>query len=109
VICLGVLIRGATSHYDLVAQQTASGIARVFPATGVPCIFGVVTAENLEQAAERCGSKMGNRGWDAAHAAVEMVNLGEAFDGWAAEETMLVEEEIPGAGTTDEPAPVERR
>jgi len=82
VICLGVLIRGATSHYDLVASEAAAGIGRVFPATGVPAVFGIVTAENLEQAAERCGSKAGNRGRDAALAAVEMANLGASLGGW---------------------------
>ena len=82
IITLGVLIRGATAHFDLVAGEAASGIAAVFRETGVPAVFGIVTAETLEQARERCGSKMGNRGWDAAQAAVEMANLGEAFDGW---------------------------
>jgi 6,7-dimethyl-8-ribityllumazine synthase len=82
VITLGVLIRGATAHFDLVAAEAASGIAAVFRETGVPTVFGIVAAENLGQASERCGTKMGNRGWDAAQAAVEMVNLGEAFGGW---------------------------
>ena len=80
VICLGVLMRGATTHFDLVAAQAAAGIASIQPDTGVPAIFGVVTAENLEQAQERCGTKMGNRGWEAAQAAVEMINLCQAFD-----------------------------
>ena len=91
VICLGVLIRGATAHFDLVAQQTAAGIAGVFTDLGLPCIFGVVTAENLEQAEERCGTKHGNRGWDAAQAAVEMANLGEAFDGWPGVQDVAIE------------------
>ncbi len=82
VIALGVLIRGSTPHFDLVAGETVRGLAAVGRDTGVPTVFGVVTADTLEQAAERCGSKMGNRGWDAAQAAVEMVNLGEAFGGW---------------------------
>ncbi len=89
VIALGVLIRGSTPHFDLVAGETIRGLSAVGRDTGVPTMFGVVTADTLEQAAERCGSKMGNRGWDAASAAVEMVNLGEAFGGWgspAAEE-----------------------
>ena len=76
VIGLGVLIRGATPHFDLVAGEVVRGLARVGQDTGVPTAFGVVTAETMEQAAERCGGKMGNRGWDAAQAAVEMVNLG---------------------------------
>lgn len=79
VICLGVLIRGATAHFDLVAGEAARGIAAAGRDTGVPCIFGIVTADTLDQAAERCGTKMGNRGWEAAQNAVEMANLGEAF------------------------------
>jgi 6,7-dimethyl-8-ribityllumazine synthase len=82
VIALGVLIRGSTPHFDLVAGETVRGLGAVGRDTGIPTVFGVVTADTLEQAAERCGSKMGNRGWDAAQAAVEMVNLGEAFGGW---------------------------
>ncbi|NNF07284.1 MAG: 6,7-dimethyl-8-ribityllumazine synthase [Candidatus Eisenbacteria bacterium] len=79
IITLGVLIRGATAHFDLVANQATAGIARVHELTGVPIVFGIVTAENLEQAQERCGTKMGNRGWEAAQSAVELVNLGQAF------------------------------
>jgi 6,7-dimethyl-8-ribityllumazine synthase len=75
VICLGVVIRGETSHYDLVAGEAARGVAAVHPATGVPASFGVVTAENLAQALERAGGKAGNKGADAALAAVEMVSL----------------------------------
>ena len=82
VIALGVLIRGATPHFDMIAGETTKGISTIGRETGVPTIFGIVTADTLEQAAERCGSKMGNRGWDAAQAAVEMANLGEAFGGW---------------------------
>jgi len=76
VIGLGALIRGSTPHFELVAGEAARGLARAAQDTGIPVIFGVVTAETMEQAAERCGGKMGNRGWDAAQAAVEMVNLG---------------------------------
>jgi 6,7-dimethyl-8-ribityllumazine synthase len=79
VIALGVLIRGATAHFDLVASAAASGIETVSRETGLPVIFGVVTADTLDQARERSGSKHGNRGWDAAQAAVEMANLAEAF------------------------------
>ena len=75
VICLGAIIRGATSHYDHVAAQTASGIAQVGLETGVPTIFGVITTESIEQAIERAGTKAGNKGNDAAVAAIEMVNL----------------------------------
>ncbi len=86
VIALGVLIRGGTAHFDLVAGEAVRGLGQAGRDTGVPVAFGIVTADTLEQAAERCGSKMGNRGWDAAQSAVEMANLGEAFDGWSAGE-----------------------
>ncbi len=75
VICLGAIIRGATSHYDHVAGQTAAGISQVGLETGVPTIFGVITTESIEQAIERAGTKAGNKGNDAATAAIEMVNL----------------------------------
>ena len=79
VVCLGVVIRGATSHYDLVAAEAARGVAAVHGATGVPASFGVVTAETLEQALDRAGGKSGNKGADAALAAVEMVSLVRAL------------------------------
>jgi 6,7-dimethyl-8-ribityllumazine synthase len=82
VIALGVLIRGSTPHFDLIAAEVTRAIGAVGRDTGVPTIFGIVTADTMEQAAERCGAKMGNRGWTAAEAAVEMANLGEAFSGW---------------------------
>jgi 6,7-dimethyl-8-ribityllumazine synthase len=75
IICLGVIIRGATPHFDYVAGQAASGIAQVGLQTGVPAIFGVVTTDTIEQAVERCGTKSGNKGWDAAVAAIEMASL----------------------------------
>jgi 6,7-dimethyl-8-ribityllumazine synthase len=75
VICLGVVIRGATTHFDLVAGEAARGVGAVHAATGIPASFGVVTAENLEQALDRAGGKFGNKGADAAMAAVEMVSL----------------------------------
>jgi 6,7-dimethyl-8-ribityllumazine synthase len=75
VICLGAVIRGDTGHYDHVAGAAASGIAQVALATGVPVIFGVLTCDTLEQALNRAGAKAGNKGFDAALAAVEMVNL----------------------------------
>jgi 6,7-dimethyl-8-ribityllumazine synthase len=75
VICLSSIIRGATAHFDYVAAEAAKGIAQASLQTGVPVIFGVVTAENLEQAIERAGTKMGNRGFEAARAAIEMANL----------------------------------
>lgn len=80
VICLGAVIRGATSHYDLVCNEAAKGIAHVFLDSGVPVLFGVVTTENIEQAIERAGSKAGNKGYDSAMAAIEMVNLVRAIE-----------------------------
>lgn len=75
VICLGAVIRGSTPHFDYVAGEAAKGIGQAGISTGVPCIFGVITTDNLEQAIERCGSKMGNKGFEAAVTAIEMVNL----------------------------------
>ena len=75
VICLGSVIRGATSHYDYVCSEAAKGIAMVSLETGVPVMFGVLTTENIEQAIERAGSKAGNKGYDCALGAIEMVNL----------------------------------
>lgn len=75
VICLGAVIRGSTPHFEYVAAEVSKGIATVSLETGVPVTFGVLTTENLEQAIERAGSKSGNKGWDAAMAAMEMVNL----------------------------------
>jgi 6,7-dimethyl-8-ribityllumazine synthase len=75
VICLGAVIRGQTSHFEHVAGQAASGIQRVALDTGVPVIFGVLTTETFEQALERAGGKHGNKGWDAAMAAMEMAGL----------------------------------
>lgn len=75
IITLGVVIRGATTHYEYVAGQSAAGIANLALGADIPIIFGVVTTENLEQAIERCGAKAGNKGWDAAMAAIEMINL----------------------------------
>ena len=79
-ICLGAVIRGATSHYDLVCNEAAKGIAHVSLDSGVPVLFGVVTTENIEQAIERAGSKAGNKGYDSAMAAIEMVNLVRAIE-----------------------------
>jgi len=75
IICLGCVIRGATPHFDYVAGQAARGIAQIGLNTGVPAIFGVLTADTIEQAVERAGTKAGNRGFDAAATAIEMVNL----------------------------------
>ena len=75
VICVGAVIRGSTSHYDYVCNEVSKGIAAVGLQTGKPVLFGVVTTENIEQAIERSGSKAGNKGYDCALAAIEMVNL----------------------------------
>jgi 6,7-dimethyl-8-ribityllumazine synthase len=75
VICLGAVIRGGTPHFDYIAAEVAKGIANVGLKTGVPVIFGVITADTLEQAIERSGTKDGNKGFDAAVSAIEMANL----------------------------------
>ena len=75
VICLGAVIRGATSHYDYVCNEASNGIAQVSLNTGIPVLFGVLTTENIEQAVERAGTKAGNKGYDVACSAIEMVNL----------------------------------
>ena len=75
VICCGAVIRGDTSHYDLVCNEAAKGIAQVQLATGIPVMFGIITTENIEQAIARAGSKAGNKGYDCALSAIEMINL----------------------------------
>lgn len=75
VICLGTVIRGATTHYDYVCNEVSKGIAAVSMSTGVPVMFGIVTTENIEQAIERSGTKAGNKGYDCALGALEMINL----------------------------------
>ena len=75
VICVGAVIRGETSHYDYVCSEVSKGIAQVSLSTGVPVLFGVITTENIEQAIARAGSKAGNKGYDCALSAIEMVNL----------------------------------
>jgi 6,7-dimethyl-8-ribityllumazine synthase len=75
VICLGAVIRGNTSHYDYVCSEVSKGIASVSLASGIPVMFGVLTTENIEQAIERAGSKAGNKGYDSAAGALEMINL----------------------------------
>ncbi|MCI9620874.1 MAG: 6,7-dimethyl-8-ribityllumazine synthase [Dorea sp.] len=75
VICVGAVIRGDTSHYDYVCNEVSKGIAQVGLASGIPVLFGVVTTENIEQAIARAGSKAGNKGYDCALSAIEMVNL----------------------------------
>lgn len=75
VICLGALVRGDTPHFDYIASEASKGIARIALETGIPVIYGLVTADTLEQAIERSGTKAGNKGWDASEAAIEMINL----------------------------------
>ena len=75
VICLGAVIRGATAHFEMVANETTKGIAAASLQTGVPVIFGVLTTDNIEQAIERAGSKAGNKGFEAVTTAIEMINL----------------------------------
>ena len=80
VLCLGAVIRGSTGHYDYVCSEVSKGIASVSLQSGVPVMFGVLTTENIEQAIERAGTKAGNKGFDCAVSAIEMVNLLRAMD-----------------------------
>ena len=79
VIALGAVIRGSTPHFDYVAGEAAKGVAHAMMGSGVPVVFGVLTTDTIEQAIERAGTKAGNKGFDAASAAIEMVNLGRAL------------------------------
>ena len=79
VICLGAVIRGSTSHYDYVCSEVSKGIAAVSLAADIPVMFGVLTTENIEQAIERAGTKSGNKGFDCATGAIEMINLMRAI------------------------------
>ncbi len=79
VICLGAIIRGSTPHFDFVSNEVAKGIARVGLDSGKPVVFGVITTDSIEQAVERSGSKAGNKGWEAAMTALEMINLQKEF------------------------------
>jgi 6,7-dimethyl-8-ribityllumazine synthase len=81
VICLGAVIRGATSHFEYVAGEAAKGVAKVSLDTGVPVIFGILTTDNLEQALERAGAKPGNKGFAAALSAIELANLTKLVEG----------------------------
>lgn len=92
VVCLGAVIRGATAHFDYVAAQAAGGIARAALDTGQPVIFGILTTDTLEQAMDRAGGKSGNKGYDAALAAIEMAGLMQV---------------LPAAAGTDSPAPAD--
>lgn len=75
VICLGTIIRGETSHYEFLSAEVTKGISQIALSSGTPVSYGIITAETLEQAIERAGSKAGNRGWDAAMSALEMMSL----------------------------------
>ena len=75
LICLGTVIRGSTPHFEYIASEVSKGIARIAQDTGLPVIFGIITADTIEQAIERAGTKEGNKGKDAAMSAIEMVNL----------------------------------
>lgn|ERR1035437_10210551 len=79
IVALGVIIRGGTPHFEYVASEASKGIAKVSLDTGVPVLFGIITADTIEQAVERAGTKAGNKGWDAAVAAIEMANLMRAM------------------------------
>jgi 6,7-dimethyl-8-ribityllumazine synthase len=79
IICLGAVIRGATPHFDFVASEVAKGVSRTALETGVPVVYGVITADTIEQALERAGTKAGNRGFDAALSAIELVDLYRAL------------------------------
>jgi len=80
VISVGALVRGGTAHFDLIAAEVAKGLAQASISSGVPISFGVITADTLEQAVERAGTKMGNKGWEAALAAIEMARLTERLE-----------------------------
>ena len=75
IVCVGAVIKGSTSHYDYVCAEVSKGVASVGLNSGIPVMFGVITTDNIEQAIERAGTKAGNKGYDAACAAIEMVNL----------------------------------
>jgi len=75
LICLGAVIRGATPHFEYISAEVTKGIAKITLDSGIPISFGILTTDNIEQAIERAGTKSGNKGWDAAMAAIEMVNL----------------------------------
>ncbi len=80
IICIGAVIRGATTHYDYVCAEVSKGIASVSLDTGIPVMFGILTTETIEQAIERAGSKVGNKGFDVALGAIEMANLSHSLE-----------------------------
>jgi 6,7-dimethyl-8-ribityllumazine synthase len=79
VLALGVVIRGGTPHFEYISAEVSKGVAKIGLDTGVPVMFGVITADTIEQAVERAGTKAGNKGWEAAEAAIEMANLVKAM------------------------------
>lgn len=81
IVCLGCVIRGETPHFDYIASEVAKGVAQVGLQTGVPTAFGVLTTETLEQALERAGAKEGNKGWDAAMTAIELIDVSQQLSG----------------------------
>lgn len=83
IICLGAVIRGDTPHFEYISAEVTKGIAQIALETNIPVIYGVITTENIEQAVERAGTKAGNKGWDAAMAAMEMVDLYKKIGGEA--------------------------
>lgn len=80
IICIGAVVRGDTPHFDYVAAESSKGISKLALESSIPVIYGVITTDTLEQAVERAGTKAGNKGWDAAMAAIEMVNLYRAME-----------------------------
>jgi 6,7-dimethyl-8-ribityllumazine synthase len=98
IICIGCLLRGDTAHYDVIVNEVTRGIGQSAQETGVPHAFGVLTCENLEQAIDRAGLKMGNKGFEAALAAVEMASLGRAI---SYQFSAVSEKQIPPSGRND--------
>jgi 6,7-dimethyl-8-ribityllumazine synthase len=101
IICLGCLLRGDTAHYDVIVNEVTRGIGQSAQETGVPHAFGVLTCENLEQAIDRAGLKMGNKGFEAALAAVEMASLGQAI---SSQPSAASKKQIPRPAQNDKPS-----
>jgi 6,7-dimethyl-8-ribityllumazine synthase len=101
IICLGCLLRGDTAHYDVIVNEVTRGIGQSAQETGVPHAFGVLTCENLEQAIDRAGLKMGNKGFEAALAAVEMASLKDAI---STQQSAVSRKQIPNSGRNDNSA-----
>jgi 6,7-dimethyl-8-ribityllumazine synthase len=101
IICLGCLLRGDTAHYDVIVNEVTRGIGQSAQETGVPHAFGVLTCENLEQAIDRAGLKMGNKGFEAALAAVEMASLGQAI---SSQPSAASKKQIPRPPWNDKPS-----